>query len=167
MQKGGTHSLTFNDLFHCTVLMYFLSTSKFSWKLLELESQTDQTMGIIQQLFSEDAGNSDLGLNKQLTPNKAPPLTNTQELKLVYIHHQITSPPEPTSLSCLVNVPQLTKLTVSPFHIDQQCVPAWNESLISLFRALTDNTTLHDLVIGSYHEIDEEAVEALQYQGRR
>ena len=31
-----------------------------------------------------------------------------------------------------------------------------------LFRALTDNTTLHTLVIGSYHEIDEEAVEALQ-----
>ena len=32
-----------------------------------------------------------------------------------------------------------------------------------LFRALTDNTTLHTLVIGSYHEIDEEAVEAFQY----
>ena len=86
-------------------------------------------MGIIQQVFSEDAGNSDLGLNKQLTLNKAPQLTNTQELKLVYIH-QISSPPEPTSLSCLVNIPQLTKLKVLLFHIDQQCIPAWNESLI-------------------------------------
>ena len=122
-------------------------------------------MGIIQQAFCEHAGKShvkDLGVKEQLTPNKAPPLTNTQELKLVYLGHPITSPPEPTSLSCLVNIPQLTKLTVSLFHIDQQCIPAWNESLIFLFRALTDNTTLHDLVIGSYHEIDEEAVEVLQ-----
>ena len=31
VQKGGELLLTFNDLFHCTVLMYFLSTSNFSW----------------------------------------------------------------------------------------------------------------------------------------
>ena len=163
VQKCGELSLTFNDLFHCTVLMYFLSTSNFSWKLLELESHTDQTMEIIQHAFCEHAGNSDLGVEEQLTPIKAPPLTNTQELRLVYLCHQITSPPEPTSLSCLVSIPQLTTLKVSPFDINQQCISAWNESLIFLFRALTDNTTLHNLVIASYHEIDEEAVEALRY----
>ena len=42
VQKGGELSLTFNDLFHCTVLMYFLSTSNFSWKLLELEIKVKQ-----------------------------------------------------------------------------------------------------------------------------
>ena len=46
--------------------------------------------------------------------------------------------------------------------LDQQCVSAWNKSLIFLFRALTDNTILHDPVIVSYHEVDEEAVEALR-----
>ena len=162
VQKGGELSLTFEDLFHCTVLMYFLSTSNFSWKLLELESYADQTMEIIEQAFCEHASNSHVKelVVEQLTPNKAPLLTytHTQELRLNFE----TSPPEPTSLSCLVNIPQLTTLNVRPIGIDQQSVCEWNKSLVFLFRALTDNTTLHKLVIFSNHEVDEEAVEALR-----
>ena len=165
VQKDGELSLTFKDLFHCTVLMYFLSTSNFSWKLLELESYVDQTMEIIEQAFCEHASNSHVKelVVELLTPNKAPLLTytHTQELRLDF-GNQITSPPDPTSLSHLVNIPQLTTLNVRPIRIDQQCICEWNKSLVFLFRALTDNTTLHKLVIFSNHEVDDEAVEALQ-----
>ena len=161
VQKDGELSLTFKDLFHCTVLMYFLSTSNFSWKLLELESYVDQTMEIIEQAFCEHASNSHVKelVVELLTPNKAPLLTytHTQELRLDF-GNQITSPPDPTSLSHLVNIPQLTTLNVRPIRIDQQCICEWNKSLVFLFRALTDNTTLHKLVIFSNHEVDDEAV---------
>ena len=168
VQEDGELSLTFNDLFHCTVLTYFLSTSNFSWKLLELNSLTDQKMEFVQQVSCEYAGSSDVGEGEQTTSVQSPLpfLTNTQELRLYYwndFRHRVTSPPKPTSLSHLLNIKQLTTLHVVPSHIDQPCAFALSKCIVNLFRALTENTTLQNLMIAISHEleIDEEIIEAL------
>ena len=77
LQLDGNLELSFKtcDLFKCRVVAYFLSTSKFSWKRLQLDNVTDQQMEVMH-LCSSDV--------KQSTNAAHPPhfLKDTQDLRI-------------------------------------------------------------------------------------
>ena len=191
VQEDEELLLVFDDLFHCTVLTYFLSTCNYPWKLLELSHLTDQKMQVMQQVSREYAGRSDVR-KKSLTPNDAHPLPFLEDTQEVRLHYEQSMPPSsPTCFSSLLNMKQLTALEViivdppstrghgrssheskpnddseSTDLFSEQFITAWNKSLHYLFRALAHNSSLQKLYIDNntfspFHLDDAEAVVTL------
>ena len=169
------------DLFQCTVLTYFLSTSNYPWILLELESLTDEKVEVMQQVSCELAGSSVERRDSQtpllLLHNDTKEFKMT--LKMGYLFY---------FLPTLLNMKQLTTLNIqfnqrnnvdisssshgeddaisshgsrtSTFtdHARHQFASACKESLTMLFKALAHNSTLHKLkVISTSHMLDNDS----------
>ena len=157
VQQDGKLTLDFDylDLFQCTVLTYFLSTSNYPWTLLELKDLTDQQVEVMQQVSCELAGSSDERGERQ-TPNNEPPLllhNETKKLQLGYkLDYSIDSKillPRSSSFSCLLKMKQLTALSI-------RVVPPDNK----------DDSSLSDREDGtsSSHESDTTATDQPRHQ---
>ena len=117
----------FLDLFQCTVLTYFVSSSNYPWTLLHLKGLNDRQMEVMQQVSCDLACRLSDARRERKTPNKEHLLllhNDTQELMLdynssSYSFYEDISLPKPTSFSCLLNIKQLTRLDleVEPLYI--------------------------------------------------
>ena len=154
-QQDGKTTLDFRyiDLFQCTVLTYFLSTSNYPWTLLELKYLTDQQVEVMQQVSFELAGSSDERGERQ-TPNEDPPLLLHKDTKEIKLNFSISSSPRSSLFSCLRYMKQLSTLRIDIGRRSSlesgtklQFSTAIMKSLNTLFKVLEHHSALHELVI--------------------
>ena len=164
VQQGGILSLRFNnfDLFQCTVVAYFLSTSNFPWKHLTLEYITDEKMEVIYHICYERSGNSVVRGAQNMIAAQCPEIFNdTQEVSIHYYFDGTTPPIKPTSFSYLLNM-NVVFLSVSNVRgMDSACPLKF---CTILFKVLSRHMTIQRLKLNLIQEceLDMEARKALQ-----
>ena len=157
VQQRGKLKVKFDDydLFQCTVVGYFLSSSNFPWKHLELNSVTDEQMEVMYHVYCEYI--SKKGAQNTDAANPPPFLKDTQELSLHYRFDDSTPPPKPISFSYLLNMkPVFLSVTFSK-------VATLLKYCSILFNVLTRHVTLQRLeIVMEECSLDMEAREALR-----
>ena len=144
VQRDGKMGFSFSkyDLFQCTVIAYFLSTCNFPWKHLVLDGVTDEKMEIMQRVFCEHTGSSNVRGARNINAANPPPfLKDTKELSLGYEFDVNAPPPKPTSFSYLLNMKPTSSLV--SFHNVAMCTKYCS----ILFNILTHHKTLQRLEI--------------------